>query len=50
MNSKDILKVEDFEAIEETQYLTKNPINNARLTDAIDEVEAMIASQKVHTE
>lgn len=41
-----MLSLEDFEAIEETNYLMKSPANAARLLEAIDEIEALIVKGK----
>ena len=41
-----MISLEDFKAMEETNYLLRNPINAARLSEAIDEIEAMIAEKK----
>ena len=38
-----LLSLEDYQALEETCYLLKNPDNAARLSSAIDEIEADIA-------
>lgn len=41
-----MLSLEDFEAMEETNYLMKSPKNATRLIEAINEIEAMIISKK----
>lgn len=41
-----MISLSDFEALQETNYLMKSPTNAARLIDAIDEIEAMIAKDK----
>ena len=40
-----MLSLEDYEAIEETHYLMKSPVNAARLAHAINEIEGMIAKK-----
>lgn len=47
-NAKPVVMVslEDYEAMEETNYLVRNPINAARLAAAVEEIEAMIADKK----
>ena len=40
-----IVSLEDYEAMEETNYLLSSPQNAARLTAAIDEIEGMIATK-----
>lgn len=42
-----MLSLGDFEALEETAYLLKSPANAVRLAAAIEEVEALIAKQKI---
>lgn len=42
-----MLSLADYEALQETNYLLKSPANAARLNDAIDEIEAMIAKKKM---
>lgn len=39
-----VMSLADYEAINETFYLLKNPKNAARLQESIDEIEAMIAA------
>ena len=34
-----MLSLEDYEALEETAYLTRNPVNAKRLLDAIQQLE-----------
>lgn len=34
-----MLSLEDYEALEETAYLTKNPVNAKRLLDSIQALE-----------
>lgn len=41
-----MMSLSDYEAIQETNYLMRNPVNAARLADAIDEIEKMIADDK----
>jgi len=41
-----MISLKDFQAIEETHYLMQSPTNAARLADAIDEIESMIARKK----
>lgn len=41
-----MISLEDFAAMEETQYLLRSPANAARLTEAIDEIEEMIGTKK----
>lgn len=41
-----MLSLSDYEALQETNYLLKSPANAARLNEAIDEIEAMIAKKK----
>lgn len=43
-NAKPVIMIslEDFEALEETNYLLKSPANAARLAAATNEIEAMI--------
>jgi antitoxin YefM len=41
-----MVSLEDFEAMEETNYLLRSPVNAARLAASIDEIEAMIAKKK----
>jgi antitoxin YefM len=41
-----IMSLEDFDAMVETNYLMKSPRNAARLTAAIEEIEAMVAKKK----
>jgi antitoxin YefM len=41
-----VISLSDFEAIQETCYLTKSPKNAARLAESIDEIEAMINRDK----
>lgn len=47
-NAKPVIMIslEDFEAMEETNYLLKNPMNAARLASAVDEIEAMISAER----
>ncbi len=42
-----MMSLEDFEAIEETNYLMRSPKNAARLLDSIDEIESLISQQKI---
>jgi antitoxin YefM len=42
-----MLSLEDFQAMEETNYLMKSPKNAKRLLEAIDEIETLIAKRKV---
>jgi len=39
-----IMSLTDFEAMQETNYLMRNPANAVRLGEAIDEIEMMIAN------
>ena len=41
-----MISLEDYEAIEETYYLTKSSQNATRLAEAIGEVETMIAQRR----
>ena len=41
-----MLSLQDYEAIEETNYLLQSPVNSARINDAIDEIEMMIEKTK----
>jgi antitoxin YefM len=41
-----MLSLEDFKAMEETNYLLQSPANAARLAESIDEIETMIREQK----
>ncbi len=41
-----MMSLEDYEAIQETNYLLRSPVNAARLADAIDEIESMVAKKK----
>ncbi|MFU8797471.1 MAG: type II toxin-antitoxin system Phd/YefM family antitoxin [Gammaproteobacteria bacterium] len=38
-----VISLSDFEALQETCYLTKSPANATRLAEAIDEIETIIA-------
>lgn len=38
--------MENFEFIEETNYLLKSPANAERLAASIDEIEALIATKE----
>jgi antitoxin YefM len=40
-----MISLEDFNALQETTYLLKSPVNAARLAHSIDEIEAMIAKK-----
>lgn len=40
-----MISLEDYEAIEETHYLMKGPVNAKRLASSIDEIEKMIAKK-----
>jgi antitoxin YefM len=40
-----LISLKDFESMEATFYLLRSPKNAARLSDAIDEIEATIAQQ-----
>lgn len=42
-----MMSLEDFEALEETNYLMRNPSNAARLMDSINEIESMISNQSI---
>lgn len=41
-----MMSLADYEALQETNYLLKSPANAARLNEAIDEIEEMIAKKK----
>jgi antitoxin YefM len=41
-----MVSLSNFEAMQETCYLMKSPVNAARLADAINEIEAMIEKDK----
>lgn len=41
-----MMSLSDYEAMQETNYLMKSPANAARLAEAIDEIEKMIAKDK----
>lgn len=41
-----MISLEDYEAIQETNYLLRSPINAARLAESVDEIEKMIAKKK----
>ena len=41
-----MISLEDYEAMEETQYLVKSPANASRLAMAFDEIEEMINNKK----
>lgn len=41
-----LISLEDYEAMEETNYLLSSPANAARLADAVDEIEALIVKNK----
>lgn len=45
-NAKPVIMIslEDYASMEETNYLLKSPTNVTRLASAIDEIEAMIAT------
>jgi antitoxin YefM len=40
-----MLSLEDFQAMQETNYLMKSPKNAKRLLEAIDEIETLIAKK-----
>ncbi|MDO8953343.1 MAG: type II toxin-antitoxin system prevent-host-death family antitoxin [Gammaproteobacteria bacterium] len=40
-----MISLEDFNALQETAYLLKSPANAARLAEAVDEIEAIIANK-----
>lgn len=40
-----ILSLEDYESMEETNYLLRSSANAARISDAISEIETLIATQ-----
>jgi len=41
-----MMSLSDFEAMQETNYLMRNPANATRLVEAIDEIEKMISKNK----
>jgi len=41
-----MISLEDYEAMEETNYLLRSPKNAARLMDSVNEIEALIALKK----
>ncbi|HEX4044240.1 MAG TPA: type II toxin-antitoxin system prevent-host-death family antitoxin [Gammaproteobacteria bacterium] len=41
-----MISLSDFESMQETNYLMKSPQNAARLLEAMDEIEAMIETDK----
>ncbi len=41
-----MISLSDFEALQETNYLLKSPANAARLAEAINEIETLIANDK----
>lgn len=41
-----MMSLSDFEALKETNYLLKSPVNAARLAEAINEIEALIEKDK----
>ena len=41
-----MMSLSDYEAMQETNYLLKSPENAARLAEAINEIEKMIARKK----
>lgn len=40
-----MISLEDFNALQEIAYVLKNPVNAARLAEAVDEIEALIAKK-----
>jgi antitoxin YefM len=41
-----MLALADYEAIQETAYLVRSPINASRLSESIDEIEKIISKKK----
>jgi antitoxin YefM len=41
-----MMSLQDFEEMQETNYLLKSPVNATRLAESIDEIEALIADKK----
>jgi len=41
-----MISLSDFESIQETYYLMRSPKNASRLTDAIQEIETLIAKDE----
>lgn len=41
-----MISLQDFEEMQETNYLLKSPANAARLAESIDEIENLIAKNK----
>lgn len=41
-----MMSLKDYQSIEETNYLLRNPNNAARLRDAVNEIEGMIKRRK----
>jgi antitoxin YefM len=41
-----MMSLEDFESLQETNYLLKSPANTKRIIESIDEIEAMITENK----
>ncbi|MDQ2994184.1 MAG: type II toxin-antitoxin system prevent-host-death family antitoxin [Pseudomonadota bacterium] len=41
-----MISLEDYEAMQETCYLLRSPVNAARLAASIDEIEAKIAKKQ----
>ena len=41
-----MISLSDYEAIQETNYLLKSPVNASRISESINEIEVMIKKKK----